>query len=123
MPLAIYSFYPPIWFISQATCPATGAHATLFQSDIEQAIDERLSKHDMTLEGGCSDAFRKSLSDFLYELVTKLNNTRRALGLDDDSIQTIKRNEYDLKHVLENVAAKISGISSRQLQVISVTVI
>eukprot|EP00268_Persea_americana_P026340 TRINITY_DN25729_c0_g1_i2.p1 TRINITY_DN25729_c0_g1~~TRINITY_DN25729_c0_g1_i2.p1 ORF type:complete len:1385 (-),score=229.29 TRINITY_DN25729_c0_g1_i2:420-4574(-) len=101
----------------KATCPATGAYATLFQSEIEQAIDERLSKHDMTLEGGCSDAFRKSLSDFLYELITKLNNTRRALGLDDDSIQTIKPNEYDLKHVLENVAAKISGISSRQLQV------
>lgn len=74
-------------------------------------MDDRLSKHDMTPEGGCSASFRKMLSDFLYKRVATLCNIRRALQLDEFHVQ--KKDSS----ILESVAANISGISAKQLQV------
>lgn len=65
----------------------------------------------MCIEGASSDAFKKSLKDFIDKAVSALKRTRRALQLDEDSV-----GDGD-SDVLENVAAKISGISSRQLKV------
>lgn len=96
----------------KATCPAS---RSLSPSEILQAIEDRLSQHDTTPEGGCSDAFKVSLLDFLNKIVSTLKNTRRMLSLDEDS--TLTPDQDCTKLVLENVATKISGISSRQLQV------
>ncbi|XP_058109980.1 DNA-directed RNA polymerase III subunit 1 isoform X2 [Magnolia sinica] len=93
---------------TKATFPATRAHTSLSPSEIFKAADDRLSKHDVTPEGGCSAAFKESLSDFLKKSVVALRKTRRELGLDEDKVG---------EHVLENVAANISGITSQQLQV------
>uniref|UniRef100_A0A1D1XDD4 DNA-directed RNA polymerase subunit n=1 Tax=Anthurium amnicola TaxID=1678845 RepID=A0A1D1XDD4_9ARAE len=93
-----------------ATCPL-GSHATLSPSEILQIVDKRLTETDMHTEGGSSDAFRKSLTDFISKTVAALKKTRKALQLDEDNI-----GKGDLD-ILENVASKISGISSKQLKV------
>ncbi|OVA18215.1 RNA polymerase [Macleaya cordata] len=91
----------------KATCPAR-AHASLSPSEILRFVDARLSRHDMTPEGGCSDAFKISLLDFLQKSITTLKNTRRGLQLDEE------KNGLDS---LEKITANISGITLQQLQV------
>ncbi|KAK6935961.1 RNA polymerase Rpb1, domain 5 [Dillenia turbinata] len=94
----------------KATCPAAG-HANLSSSEISDVIDERFSRSDMTTDGGCSDAFKKSLEVFMHSCINKQENTRKALGLDEKLVNS-KGPE-----VLEKVAANISGFTSKQLQV------
>ncbi|KAI3896617.1 hypothetical protein MKX03_029339 [Papaver bracteatum] len=102
----------------KATCPARG-HFSLSPAEILELVVARLSKHDMTPEGGCSDAFKKSLLDeegfmqnkeggFLGKCITSLKNTRRDLQLDGEK----KGSES-----LEKVSANIAGITLQQLQV------
>ncbi|KAI3851217.1 hypothetical protein MKW92_003705 [Papaver armeniacum] len=102
----------------KATCPARG-HSSLSPTEILELVVARLSKHDMTPEGGCSDAFKKSLLDeegfmqkkeggFLGKCITSLKNTRRDLQLDGE-----KRGSESL----EKVSANIAGITLQQLQV------
>ncbi|KAI3995273.1 hypothetical protein MKX01_032075 [Papaver californicum] len=102
----------------KATCPARG-HSSLSPAEILELVVARLSKHDMTPEGGCSDAFKKSLLDeegfmqdkeggFLGKCITSLKNTRRSLQLDEE-----KRGSQSL----EKVSANIAGITLQQLQV------
>lgn len=74
-------------------------------------MDDRLSKHDMSPEGGCSAAFKKLLTDFVNSRVVLMRNTRRALKLDEDHTE-----QKDIS-LTERIAANISGISSKQLQV------
>ncbi|XP_073114015.1 DNA-directed RNA polymerase III subunit 1 [Elaeis guineensis] len=93
-----------------ATCPLR-EQDTLSPAEILHIMDDRLSKYDMTPEGGCSASFKKMLSDFLHKRVAALCNIRRALQLDENHLQ---KQDYS---VLESVAANISGISAKQLQV------
>ncbi|XP_057978200.1 DNA-directed RNA polymerase III subunit 1 [Malania oleifera] len=81
----------------KATCPPK-SNKYLLPSEISAEISERLKKHDMTVDGGCSSAFKKSLSNFLEICIVKrLEDMSNALELD--------------------VANKIAGITSQQLQV------
>ncbi|XP_052199339.1 DNA-directed RNA polymerase III subunit 1 isoform X2 [Diospyros lotus] len=100
----------------KATCPA-GEQTSLSPSEILNVSNERLSKHDMTPDGGCSDAFKKSLSDFFQECSRRLKNTRMALKLDGGQV------EGENRKILEIVAQNISGLTSQQLQVFSDTCI
>lgn len=66
----------------------------------------------MTPEGGCSEAFRDSLSKFLKEkCVASLRNTMQNLEMDGD-----KQGGED-RRSLEKFYPNISGITSRQLEV------
>ncbi|CAA7389528.1 unnamed protein product [Spirodela intermedia] len=105
-PLNLHQLFSKI----MATCPS-GSHTTLSPSEIGQIVDERLSHPDMCVEGASSDAFKKSLKDFVDKAVSALKRTRRALQLDEDLV-----GDGD-SDALESVAAKISGISRRQLKV------
>lgn len=96
---------------SQATCPA-GEQKSLSPSEIIEQSNKRLSERDMTPDGGCSDAFKTSLSEFIQECNTRLRSTRKALQLDDEQVEEENRN------ILENVAQNISGVTSKQLQVL-----
>ncbi|XP_038972862.1 DNA-directed RNA polymerase III subunit 1 isoform X1 [Phoenix dactylifera] len=93
-----------------ATCPLR-EQDTLSPAEILHTLDDRLSKYDTTPEGGCSAAFKKMLSDFLHKHAAAFSNIRRALQLDENHVQ--KKDSS----VLESVAANISGISAKQLQV------
>ncbi|XP_073009025.1 DNA-directed RNA polymerase III subunit 1 isoform X1 [Typha latifolia] len=93
-----------------ATCPHRGQDP-LSPLEISQVVDDRLSKYDMSPEGGCSAAFKKLLLDFLQKRVLLLRNTRRALQLDEDNVGK------KASSLTESIAANISGISSKQLQV------
>ncbi|KAM7490586.1 hypothetical protein LguiA_033507 [Lonicera macranthoides] len=95
----------------KATCPA-GENVGMSPSEILRVVDERLSKYDMTPEGGCSMAFNDKLSDFLRKCTERSQSTRRALKLDEGQVTGIE----ELK-LLENIAQNISGITPRQLEV------
>ncbi|KAI8573806.1 hypothetical protein RHMOL_Rhmol01G0304200 [Rhododendron molle] len=94
----------------KATCPA-GEQKSLSPDEIIEQSNKRLSERDMTPDGGCSDAFKTSLSEFIQECNTRLRSTRKALKLDDEQVEEENRN------ILENVAQNISGVTSKQLQV------
>ncbi|XP_028071827.1 DNA-directed RNA polymerase III subunit 1 isoform X2 [Camellia sinensis] len=96
----------------KATCPP-GEQKSSSSSEILKLSNERLSKYDMTPDGGCSDAFKESLSEFIQECSRRLKRTRKALKLDDEQV------EGENCNILENVAQNISGVTSRQLQVFS----
>lgn len=83
----------------------------LSPTEISKIVNDRLAKHDMSPEGGCSAAFNKLLSDFVHKRAAALANIRKSLQLDEAVVEE--------KHstALENIAANISGISSRQLEV------
>lgn len=93
-----------------ATCPSR-EQCTLLPSEILQIVDDRLSKYDISPEGGCSAAFKDSLSEFINKLVDSVKKSRTALQLDENCLG--KKDSS----VMESVAANISGISSRQIQV------
>lgn len=100
-----------IYFHWQATCPARD-QKSLSPSDICKKTDERLSERDMTPEGGCSKAFRDSLSKFLkVKCVENLEKT----------IESLKPREEDHNSSFKNISSNISGITSRQLEVKSDT--
>ncbi|CDP20047.1 unnamed protein product [Coffea canephora] len=91
----------------KATCPA-GDQKSLSPSDICKKTDERLSERDTTPEGGCSEAFRDSLSKFLkVKCVQNLEKT----------IESLKAQEEDHNSSFENISSNISGFTSRQLEV------
>lgn len=96
----------------KATCPP-GEQKSSSPSEILELSNERLSKYDMTPDGGCSDAFKESLSEFVQECSRRLKRTRKALKLDAEQV------EGENCNILENVAQNISGVTSRQLQVFS----
>ncbi|KAJ0985807.1 hypothetical protein J5N97_004163 [Dioscorea zingiberensis] len=93
-----------------ATCPP-GDKDILSPSEITEIVDCRFSKYDMSLEGGCSSAFKKSLSDFLDSRLAALRKTRSALQLDENHVGSRHSNK------IEKVAANIAGITSKQLEV------
>lgn len=81
-------------------------------SEILQVVNKRLSEHDMSPSGGCSEAFCESLKEFLQnESITSLERTRRNLKLDAE------HNAADNCEALESIALNISGVTHKQLQV------
>lgn len=76
-----------------------------------EKLEVKLSKHDTSSDGGCSEEFREELTEFLKKRIELLKNTRKALCLDEDHIGDKKSRKK------ERTAANISGISEKQLQV------
>jgi DNA-directed RNA polymerase III subunit RPC1 len=93
---------------TKATCPSSG-QPSLPPAEIEKFVDERLSKPDMVSES--AGAFRDSLKTFMEKCVNSIISTRTKLGLPLDGYGGLDQ------AVLENTAANISGLSSRQLEV------
>ncbi|XP_044448679.1 DNA-directed RNA polymerase III subunit 1 [Triticum aestivum] len=92
-----------------ATCPQRG-HDTLSPELILQMLNDKLSGQDAS-SGGCSDKFKEMLRKFFEDRIKMLRSTWRALQLDEDRVG--KRDSS----IEERVAADISGISAKQLQV------
>ncbi|XP_047079531.1 DNA-directed RNA polymerase III subunit 1-like [Lolium rigidum] len=92
-----------------ATCPQRG-HDTLSPEVILQMLNDKLAEED-TASGGCSDSFKEMLTKFLEGRIKLVRSTRRALQLDENRVG--RRNSS----IEEGIAADISGISAKQLQV------
>ncbi|CAI9301114.1 unnamed protein product [Lactuca saligna] len=97
------------------TCPS-GEHKGMSPTEIREVVEERLSMHDMTPEGGCSEDFRKKLKQFLENIATTLDFTMKA-------IMPRGQLNHDESLVFENVAQSVSGITPQQLQVFMETCI
>ena len=93
----------------QATCPQRG-HDTLSPEVILQMLNDKLAEEDAA-SGGCSDKFKEMLTKFLEGRIKMLRSTRRALQLDEERV---RRRDSSIE---EGIAADISGISAKQLQV------
>ncbi|KAI5021835.1 hypothetical protein ZWY2020_058565 [Hordeum vulgare] len=92
-----------------ATCPQRGDD-TLSPELILQMFNDKLSEQDAS-SGGCSDKFKEMLTKFFEDRIKILRSTRRALQLDEDRVG--KRDSS----IEERIAADISGVSAKQLQV------
>lgn len=95
-----------------ATCPSR-RDDSLSRKEIREITDERLSKYDVSKEGGCSDKFRNSLSSFLHQDICGIAK-REDSHLDDR-----ERAEKKIvpNKIIKHFAANINGVSSKQLQV------
>lgn len=93
----------------KATCPQRG-HDMLSPEAIMQMLNDKLSEQDMS-SGGCSDKFKELLTKFFEDRIKMLRSTRRTLHLDEDHVG-MKDSSIE-----ERIAANISGISAKQLQV------
>lgn len=93
-----------------ATCPQRGQD-TLSPDEMLQMLNDKLSEHDTSSDGGCSEKFKQMLTKFLEDRIKLLKSTRRALHLDEDRVG--KKDSS----IEECIAANISGISAKQLQV------
>nr|CAB3484960.1 unnamed protein product [Digitaria exilis] len=93
-----------------ATCPPRGPD-TLSPQDIRQMLDDKITQHDTSSDGACSEEFKKQLREFLEERIKLLECTRRALHLHENHVG--KKDSC----IEEFIAANISGISAKQLQV------
>lgn len=98
-----------VWPYLQATCPARGVLG-LPPAELTKKVEERLSMPDVSLENGCSGAFKQSLSTFMEKRIAAIAQMRTRLGLPLDRID-------EDNSVLEKAAANISGLTERQLQV------
>lgn len=94
--------------LNQATCPSLGTPG-LPPTEIKKLVDERLSKPDMSAES--SGAFKHLLDTFMGKCIESVISTRTNLGLPLDCNGGLDQ------AVLENIAANISGLTSRQLEV------
>ncbi|CAM6102061.1 unnamed protein product [Calypogeia fissa] len=94
----------------KATCPALGKEV-LLPAELTQRLESRLSLPDMSPEGGCSAAFKKSVSDFMEKQISVVTKTRSRLGLPVDSFDSSQT-------ALEKAAANVSGITEHQLRVL-----
>ncbi|WOL00292.1 DNA-directed RNA polymerase III subunit 1 [Canna indica] len=92
-----------------ATCPPRGSDM-LSPMEVSEILKDRLEKYKSP-EGGFSEFFKDLLTKFVDNRVNLFKETRKALKLDENHVA---RKDSS---VLENVAANISGITSRQLQV------
>lgn len=85
---------------------------SLSPAEITQIVDERLLKCDnMVTEESCSSEFKQQLSDFIKKRIALLQRTRQVLQLNSVSLANKDCSK------LETVAARISGISAKQLKV------
>lgn len=96
--------------VYQAICPVFES-PILSPSDASERVSERVSKHDMSQEGGCSMDFKKNLVSFINKNITSAEKTRSILGL------TGNISDSDGNLSKERIAASISGFTIRQLEV------
>jgi DNA-directed RNA polymerase III subunit RPC1 len=73
-------------------------------------LNDKLAEQDAAL-CGYSDKFKEMLTKFLEDRIKMLRSTRRALQLDQDHVGGRDSS------IEEGIAADISGISEKQLQV------
>ncbi|KAL5581146.1 hypothetical protein UlMin_013588 [Ulmus minor] len=95
---------------AKATCPARG-NESLSPEKVCEKVESRLSKQDMTPEGGCSAAFRTSLKCFLDEYSKALRRTQETF----ESIEGLAGIENSA--TVEKIVKHITGVTSRQLEV------
>ncbi|KAJ7520459.1 hypothetical protein O6H91_19G006700 [Diphasiastrum complanatum] len=94
----------------KATCPPQ-SFSSLPPTELLNTLTSRLAHQDVSPESGCSTAFVKSLKEFMEEHISTISNTRSKLGLPMDCSR-------EMDHFLEEkIAANVSGLSSRQLEV------
>lgn len=74
-------------------------------------LEDKITQHDTSSDGACSDEFKKNLREFLEERIKLMECTRRALHLHENHVG--KKDSC----IEEYIAANISGISAKQLQV------
>ncbi|CAL5026703.1 unnamed protein product [Urochloa decumbens] len=91
-----------------ATCPHRGM-GTLSPKDIQQMLEDKLEQHKTSSDGGCSEEFKADLKKFIGKRIQLLECTRKALHLPE--------NPVGKTCIEESIAANISGISAKQLQV------
>ncbi|KAF9600283.1 hypothetical protein IFM89_005869 [Coptis chinensis] len=104
VPLNLERLYMKI----RATCPAN-AHENLSPSEALKKVYERLEKPDISLDG--ANKFKNSLRDFFEGVTDSLKKTRKFLDLDENNVE---KNDPSF---LEKIAANVSGISLKQLEV------
>ena len=81
---------------------------------MSELVESRLSKHDMTPEGGCSAAFKTSLKSFLDEYVKSLKRTWQT---GESTVDPVKmENSATTKKIVQ----QITGATARQLEVLAV---
>ena len=83
---------------------------------MSEIVEIRLSKHDMTPEGGCSTAFRTSLKSFLDEYVKGLKRTWETF----ESVEG--RIGMENSATTKSIVQLISGVTARQLEVLNLVV-
>lgn len=104
------NFLTVCFALNQATCPALG-FPSLPPTELQKRVKERLEKRDLSIEDGCSGAFKTSLTKFMDKCICSVSATRSTLGLPLDRLGGTD------EAVLEQTAAHISGLTSRQLEV------
>ncbi|KAF9605829.1 hypothetical protein IFM89_018654 [Coptis chinensis] len=104
IPLNLERLYMKI----RATCPAN-AHENLSPSEALKKVYERFKKPDISLDG--ANKFKNSLRDFFEGVTDSLKKTRKFLDLDENNVE---KNDPSF---LEKIAANVSGISLKQLEV------
>ncbi|KAM6584549.1 hypothetical protein CsatB_011551 [Cannabis sativa] len=99
-----------LFFKAKATSPARG-NEKLSPEKVSEIVETRLSKHDLTPEGGCSAAFKTSLQSFLDEYVKALNRTQENFESKED--HSGKENSTTAEYIVKH----ISGVTAKQLEV------
>ncbi|KAJ6754334.1 DNA-DIRECTED RNA polymerase [Salix purpurea] len=103
----------------KATC---GAEEDEYLSplDISNFVQSLLLKHDGTLDGICSESFRKSLSSFLGDKAQRLECMMKLVdGVEVENFENIKtaKGLTGISKNTEKIAQKVSGITEKQLEV------
>lgn len=97
---------------TQTTCPA-GGKEKLSPEKVSEIVETRLSKHDMTPEGGCSAAFKNSLKSFLDDYVKSLKRTWETF------VSIEGHTGMENSATTGNIAHLISGVTAKQLEVLN----
>eukprot|EP00258_Populus_trichocarpa_P051159 XP_024467178.1 DNA-directed RNA polymerase III subunit 1 isoform X3 [Populus trichocarpa] len=103
----------------KATCGAE-EDEYLSPSDISNIVQSLLLKHNGTLDGICSESFRKSLSSFLGDQAKRLECLMKLVdGVEVENFENIKNVEglTGISKNTEKIAQKVSGITEKQLEV------
>uniref|UniRef100_A0A6M2EG35 DNA-directed RNA polymerase subunit n=1 Tax=Populus davidiana TaxID=266767 RepID=A0A6M2EG35_9ROSI len=103
----------------KATCGAE-EDEYLSPSDISNIVQSLLLKHNGTLDGICSESFRKSLSSFLGDQAKRLECLMKLVdGVEVENFENIKNVEgrTGISNNTEKIAQKVSGITEKQLEV------
>eukprot|EP00850_Spirogloea_muscicola_P023482 SM000360S13676 [mRNA] locus=s360:20430:29808:- [translate_table: standard] len=94
----------------KATCPFDPAAAPS-PAQLSQQLDAKLTQNKALLEGGCSTAFQGLVLSFCKKEIETVAQTHERLHLQSDA------DDHEVDLVAKEVAANISGISLRQLEV------
>eukprot|EP00850_Spirogloea_muscicola_P020239 SM000210S06753 [mRNA] locus=s210:232591:242196:- [translate_table: standard] len=94
----------------KATCPFDPAAAPS-PAQLSQQLDVKLTQNKTLLEGGCSTAFQDLVLSFCKKEIETVAQTHERLHLQ------LNANDNEVNQVAKEVAANISGISLRQLEV------